>query len=300
MRIGIGLYGIGPVDGMGESVGLRPALTWRSSVSFVKRLQAGRRVSYGQRYELVRDAWVATVPVGYADGYPRMLSSRADVVIGGRRCRVAGSVTMDQLIVDCGDLRAVAGRRRRAARAPRAPRSVTAWELAGPVGHDRLRDRGAHRSPGAAPVHERGIVTRDGTRRTALIAGGVAAGAVAAGAVGRTVRRRRADHDLEAPLWDLPPDDLGPVRSFDGTKLAVRAAGDPDAPMLLFVHGFSLDMTTWREQWVDLSLDHRVRADGSARTRGQRAAASTATCPCGRWAATSLPCSKRWHPTVVW
>jgi pimeloyl-ACP methyl ester carboxylesterase len=94
-------------------------------------------------------------------------------------------------------------------------------------------------------------------RRTALIAGGVAAGAIAAGAVGRTVLRRRADHDLEAPLWDLPPDDLGPVSSFDGTQLAVRAAGDPAAPMLLFVHGFSLDMTTWREQWVDLSVDHR-------------------------------------------
>ncbi len=94
-------------------------------------------------------------------------------------------------------------------------------------------------------------------KRTALIAGGVAAGAIAAGAVGRTVLRRRTEHELEAPLWDLPPDDLGPVRSFDGTQLAVRAAGDPSAPLLLFVHGFSLDMTTWREQWVDLSADHR-------------------------------------------
>ena len=69
----------------------------------VKRLSAGERVSYGHRYELERDAWVATVPVGYADGYPRALSSRADVLIGGRRCRVAGSVTMDQLMADCGE-----------------------------------------------------------------------------------------------------------------------------------------------------------------------------------------------------
>jgi pimeloyl-ACP methyl ester carboxylesterase len=94
-------------------------------------------------------------------------------------------------------------------------------------------------------------------RRTALIAGGVAAGAIAAGAVGRTVLRRRVDHELEGPLLDLPPEDLGPVRSHDGTELAVRAAGDAAAPVLLFVHGFSLDMTTWREQWVDLSVDHR-------------------------------------------
>jgi pimeloyl-ACP methyl ester carboxylesterase len=98
-------------------------------------------------------------------------------------------------------------------------------------------------------------------KRTALIAGGVAttvaAGAVA-GAVGRTVLRRRSDRDGPGGPWsDLPPDDLGPVRSFDGTQLAVRAAGDPEAPMLMFVHGFSLDMTTWREQWVDLSADHR-------------------------------------------
>jgi alanine racemase len=66
-------------------------------------LPAGERVSYGHRYQLERDANVATVPVGYADGYPRMLSSRADVVIRGHRCRVAGSVTMDQLMADCGE-----------------------------------------------------------------------------------------------------------------------------------------------------------------------------------------------------
>jgi pimeloyl-ACP methyl ester carboxylesterase len=106
--------------------------------------------------------------------------------------------------------------------------------------------------------------------RTAVIAGSVAAGALAAGAIGRTVLRRRAGHDLEASMWDLPPDDLGPIRSFDGTELAVRAAGAPDAPILLFVHGFSLDMTTWREQWVDLSVDHRcvlmdLRGHGASR-----------------------------------
>jgi pimeloyl-ACP methyl ester carboxylesterase len=107
-------------------------------------------------------------------------------------------------------------------------------------------------------------------KRTALIAGGVAAGALAAGAVGRSLVRRRIDHELEAPLWDLPPEDLGPLASFDDTQLAVRAAGDPSAPMLLFVHGFSLDMTTWREQWVDLSVDHRcvlvdLRGHGASR-----------------------------------
>lgn len=103
VRAGIGIYGLLPEPGVGVSVGLRPALTWRSAVTMVKRLPAGERTSYGQLYRLEHDAWVATVPVGYADGYPRMLSSRADVLIGGVRCRVAGNVTMDQIIVDCGD-----------------------------------------------------------------------------------------------------------------------------------------------------------------------------------------------------
>ena len=104
VRTGIAIYGLEPAPGVADGLGLRPALTWRSRVALTKRLPAGERVSYGHRYQLERDANVATVPVGYADGYPRMLSSRADVLIRGHRCRVAGSVTMDQLIVDCGDV----------------------------------------------------------------------------------------------------------------------------------------------------------------------------------------------------
>jgi alanine racemase len=103
VRPGIALYGIEPAPGVGATLGLRPALAWRSQVSAVKRLAAGEATSYGHRYRLDRDAWVATVPVGYADGYPRQLTNLGEVLIGGRRCRVAGTVTMDQLIVDCGD-----------------------------------------------------------------------------------------------------------------------------------------------------------------------------------------------------
>jgi alanine racemase len=104
VRTGIAMYGLEPAPGVADGLGLRPALTWRSKVALTRRLPAGERVSYGHRYRLERDANVATVPVGYADGYPRILSSRADVLIQGHRCRVAGSVTMDQLIVDCGDV----------------------------------------------------------------------------------------------------------------------------------------------------------------------------------------------------
>jgi alanine racemase len=103
VRPGIALYGIEPAPGVGAHLGLRPALTWRSRVSAVKRLAAGEAVSYGHRYRLERAAWMATVPVGYADGYPRQLTNLGTVLIGGRGHRVAGTVTMDQLVVDCGD-----------------------------------------------------------------------------------------------------------------------------------------------------------------------------------------------------
>lgn len=103
VRPGIAIYGLDPGGGLGPRAGLRPALTWRSAVTMVKRLPAGERLSYGWRYALERDANVATVPVGYGDGYPRALGGRAEVLIGGRRHPVAGTVTMDQLLVDCGD-----------------------------------------------------------------------------------------------------------------------------------------------------------------------------------------------------
>jgi alanine racemase len=103
VRTGIAMYGVDPGGGIGPALGLRPALTWRSAVTMVKRLPAAERLSYGWRYELEREATIATVPVGYEDGYHRVLSSTAEVLIRGRRHRIAGNVTMDQLLVDCGD-----------------------------------------------------------------------------------------------------------------------------------------------------------------------------------------------------
>jgi alanine racemase len=127
VRLGIAMYGIEPAPGVG--MGLRAALTWRSAVAMVKRLSAGERISYGHRYELERDAWVATVPVGYADGYPRTLSSRAEVLVRGRRCRAAGSVTMDHLMVDCGDLEPMPGDDVMLI-GVQGDETITAWELA--------------------------------------------------------------------------------------------------------------------------------------------------------------------------
>lgn len=112
-------------------------------------------------------------------------------------------------------------------------------------------------------------------KRTALVTAGIAAGAVAGGMIGRTVlnARRRGDPEADEVLSKLPPEDLGPVRSADGTELAVRAAGDPSKPTIVFVHGFSLDMTTWHYQWTGLSDRFRcVLFDFRSHGRSGRAA----------------------------
>jgi alanine racemase len=103
VRVGIAAYGILPGPSLEGRVDLRPAMSLRSQVSLVKRVAAGQAVSYGLRYRLTRESTVATVPVGYADGYHRAASGRAEVLIRGRRYPVAGTVTMDQITVDCGD-----------------------------------------------------------------------------------------------------------------------------------------------------------------------------------------------------
>ncbi|HEX8100390.1 MAG TPA: alanine racemase [Actinomycetota bacterium] len=103
VRVGLGIYGLLPHPDLSAPAPLRPALSWRSAVSMTKRVSAGEGISYGHHYRLERESTIATVPVGYADGYSRLLSGKAEVIIGGRRLPVAGAVTMDQIMVDCGE-----------------------------------------------------------------------------------------------------------------------------------------------------------------------------------------------------
>jgi len=105
VRAGIAIYGISPghrLDSLCDE--LRPALSLKARVSYVKRAVAGSSISYGQRHTFERDTTVATVPIGYADGVSRRLFEvGGEVLVGGRRRRIVGVVTMDQLMVDCGD-----------------------------------------------------------------------------------------------------------------------------------------------------------------------------------------------------
>jgi alanine racemase len=104
VRLGIAMYGLSPGPALELAAGrLQAAMSWKSAVTMVKRVDAGEAISYGQRYTLRQPSTIATVPVGYADGYSRLLSGNAQVLIRGRRYPVAGTITMDQLMVDCGD-----------------------------------------------------------------------------------------------------------------------------------------------------------------------------------------------------
>jgi alanine racemase len=112
---------------------LKPVLTLKSRVSLVKSIEAGESVSYGRRFVAKRRTNIATVPVGYADGYMRTLTGRSSVLIGNRKFPTAGTICMDQIMVDVGthDVRVgdeaiLIGRQRR--------ERISAWDLATTIG----------------------------------------------------------------------------------------------------------------------------------------------------------------------
>jgi alanine racemase len=105
VRVGIGCYGIAPADALERRVVLQPVMAVKARVSHVKDAPAGASVSYGLRYTTTRATRIATVPIGYADGVPRELPQRGGTaLVRGQRCAMAGTVTMDQLMLDVGDL----------------------------------------------------------------------------------------------------------------------------------------------------------------------------------------------------
>ncbi|HTJ73782.1 MAG TPA: alanine racemase [Acidimicrobiales bacterium] len=138
VRCGIALYGVSPSPALAalEPVtALRPALSLRARVSFVKRVGPGEAVSYGLRRPLQQEATIATVPVGYADGVPwRLGVSGGEVLIGGRRRALAGSVTMDQILVDCGDDTGVLPGDEVVLLGRQGTDEISAWDWAGRTG----------------------------------------------------------------------------------------------------------------------------------------------------------------------
>lgn len=100
VRAGIIIYGLYPSNEVDKSIGLTPALELVSHVAYVKEVGAGFKVSYGSTYETSGPTKIATIPVGYGDGYPRALSNSGRVLINGHYAPIVGRVCMDQLMVD--------------------------------------------------------------------------------------------------------------------------------------------------------------------------------------------------------
>jgi alanine racemase len=103
VRIGIALYGLSPGPAIDGIIELEPAMALKARAAMVKRVKAGDAVSYSHRYRLQRDGTIVSIPLGYADGWPRALASNAAVLVRGKRYPAVGTVCMDSFMADLGD-----------------------------------------------------------------------------------------------------------------------------------------------------------------------------------------------------
>ncbi len=103
-RLGIMLYGLTPDTNLELTLPIEPVMTLKTLVTQVKQIKKGDCVSYGRTFKAEKDMTVATLSVGYADGYPRSLSNRGEVIIRGKRAKIIGTVCMDQIVVDVSDI----------------------------------------------------------------------------------------------------------------------------------------------------------------------------------------------------
>ncbi|HET7392481.1 MAG TPA: alanine racemase [Candidatus Binatia bacterium] len=104
VRPGLMLYGVYPSPEMAARISLKPVLSWKTRILQLKKVPSNTSISYGQTFITKRDSLIATLPIGYADGYPRLLSNRGQALVGGKRAPVAGRVCMDLTMLDVTDI----------------------------------------------------------------------------------------------------------------------------------------------------------------------------------------------------
>jgi len=131
VRPGLAFYGVDPYKGASTTVALEPVLTWKSRVVFLKTVPAGFPVSYAKTWTSKRQTRVATLAVGYADGYPRILSNKSHVLIAGCRVPVIGRITMDMIMVDVTNVPSVRVGDEAVLIGKQGRESISAGELAG-------------------------------------------------------------------------------------------------------------------------------------------------------------------------
>ena len=129
-RPGLMIYGLYPHLGLKKKINLKPAMSVRSKIIFLKKITRGRSISYARTFIAPHNMTVATIPIGYSDGYSRRFSNKASVLIAGRRCPIVGRVTMDQIVVDVSLVKNVRLEMPVVILGRQAEESITADELA--------------------------------------------------------------------------------------------------------------------------------------------------------------------------
>ncbi len=127
IRVGLSLYGISPAHV--EHSHLQPVLRLRTRVNALRRIEAGESVSYGRKYRTEKATTIATVPIGYGDGYSRILTQKAECLLHGKRFPVVGAICMDECMIDVGDEEVQLGDEV-VLLGRQGSEEVTAWELA--------------------------------------------------------------------------------------------------------------------------------------------------------------------------
>jgi alanine racemase len=134
VRPGIMLYGYAPRKSMSLKYPLMPVMSLVSTIALVKTVDAGTSISYGRRYYTPEKTKIATVPIGYADGYSRLLTGKAEVVIRGKRLPVVGTICMDHLMVDLRDDTAIEAGETVTLMGMEGEESISAWDIAEKLG----------------------------------------------------------------------------------------------------------------------------------------------------------------------
>ena len=164
VRAGISIYGLYPSAEVGrDAVKLKPAMELKSAVSYIKKIGPGTSVSYGGTYTADREMKIATIPVGYGDGYPRNLSGTGEVLIKGQRARILGRVCMDQFMADVTSIQGVEEEEEVVLIGKQGDEQITVEELAGWCGgfhYEILCDIGK-RVPRVYLDHEKVVGTKD-------------------------------------------------------------------------------------------------------------------------------------------
>ncbi|MFO7929257.1 MAG: alanine racemase, partial [Candidatus Humimicrobiaceae bacterium] len=109
VRLGIAIYGLNPFSSSKPKLDLKPVLSLKSRITFIKKVAPGEGISYCSTFKTNRESIIATIPIGYADGYSRILSNKVSAIINGQFAPLVGNITMDQIMIDLTDIEGADG-----------------------------------------------------------------------------------------------------------------------------------------------------------------------------------------------